>query len=79
MVYSINRISFDAINLNFMFNLFKKKSEKETLLKKYKSLTEEAYKLSHSDRTASDKKTKEANDVLDEIKAIEIKEKNNNT
>ena len=79
MVYSINRISFDAINLNFMFNLFKKKSEKETLLKKYKSLTEEAYKLSHSDRTASDKKTKEANDVLDEIKAIEIKEKNHNT
>lgn len=79
MVYSINRISFDAINLNFMFNLFKKKSEKETLLKKYKSLTEEAYKLSHSDRTASDKKTKEANDVLDEIKAIELKEKNHNT
>ena len=62
-----------------MFGLFKKKSEKETLLKKYKSLTEEAYKLYHSDRTASDKKTKEANDVLDEIKAIEIKEKNNNT
>jgi hypothetical protein len=62
-----------------MFGLFKKKSEKETLLNKYKSLTEEAYKLSHSDRTASDKKTKEANDVLDEIKAIEIKEKNNNT
>lgn len=62
-----------------MFGLFKKKSEKETLLSKYKSLTEEAYKLSHSDRTASDKKTKEANDVLDEIKTIEIKEKNNNT
>jgi len=79
LVYSINRISFDAINLNFMFGLFKKKSEKETLLKKYKSLTEEAYKLSHSDRTASDKKTKEANDVLDEIKAIELKEKNHNT
>ena len=47
-----------------MFGLFKKKSEKEILLKKYNTLTEEAYKLSHTDRTASDKKTKEANDIL---------------
>ena len=33
-----------------MFGLFKKKSEKDILLEKYKKLTEEAYKLSHYDR-----------------------------
>lgn len=59
-----------------MFGLFKKKSEKEILLKKYNTLTEEAYKLSHTDRTASDKKTKEANDILERIKIIESKENN---
>jgi len=59
-----------------MFGLFKKKSEKEILLKKYSALTEEAYKLSHTDRTASDKKTKEANDILEKIKIIESKENN---
>ena len=59
-----------------MFGLFKKKSEKEILLKKYNTLTEEAYKLSHTDRTASDKKTKEANDILEKIKIIESKENN---
>tara|TARA_B100000900_G_scaffold227675_1_gene193305 strand:+ start:297 stop:479 length:183 start_codon:yes stop_codon:yes gene_type:complete len=58
-----------------MFGLFKKKTEKETLLKKYKKLTEEAFKLSHSNRTASDAKTKEANDILLKIKALETQEK----
>lgn len=57
-----------------MFGLFKKKSEKERLLKKYNTLTEEAYKLSHSNRAASDAKTKEANDILDKIKALEAQE-----
>ena len=58
-----------------MFGLFKKKSEKEILLKKYKTLTEQAFKLSHSNRTASDAKTKEANDILLKIKALEAQEK----
>ena len=57
-----------------MFGIFKKKSEKDTLLKKYTALTEEAYKLSHSNRSLSDQKTKEANDVLDKIKALESTE-----
>ena len=57
-----------------MFGLFKKKSDKETLLKKYKTLTEEAFKLSHSNRTASDAKTKEAIDILEKIKALEVQE-----
>ena len=54
-----------------MFGLFKKKSKKDLLLKKYNELTKQAYKLSHSNRTASDQKTKEANDVLEEIKKLE--------
>ena len=53
-----------------MFGLFKKKSEEEVLLKKYNQLIKEAYKLSHSNRTASDAKTKEANDILDKIDLI---------
>ena len=35
---------------------------------------EEAFKLSHSNRTASDAKTKEANDILEKIKALEVQE-----
>ena len=54
-----------------MFGLFKKKSQKEILLKKYNDLTKQAYELSHSNRTASDQKTKEANDVLEQINKLE--------
>ena len=53
-----------------MFGLFKKKSEEEVLLKKYNQLIKEAYNLSHSNRKASDAKTKEANDILDKIDLI---------
>ena len=53
-----------------MFGLFKKKSEEELLLKKYNQLIKEAYNLSHSNRTASDAKTKEANDILEKIDLI---------
>ncbi|MEC8513951.1 MAG: Lacal_2735 family protein [Bacteroidota bacterium] len=56
-----------------MFGLFKKKSKKDILLAKYKKLNEEAYKLSHHDRKASDKKLKEANDILEQINALEEK------
>ena len=54
-----------------MFGIFKKKSKKDLLLKKYNKLMKEAYNLSHSNRQASDAKTKEANDVLDEINLID--------
>lgn len=50
-----------------MFGLFKKKSEKEKLQEQYKKLIEEAYKLSHSDRAASDRKTAEADEILQKI------------
>lgn len=53
-----------------MFGLFKKKSKKDILNKKYKKLMEESYQLSHSDRKASDLKRAEAEDVLKEIDAL---------
>lgn len=53
-----------------MFKFFKKKSKTEKLQEKYKKLLEEAYKLSSSNRTLSDAKTAEANEVLKEIEAL---------
>ena len=50
--------------------LFSRKSEKEKLHEKYKKLIDEAYKLSHSDRRASDLKTAEADAVLKQIEAL---------
>jgi hypothetical protein len=53
-----------------MFGLFKKKSEKEKLQEKYKALIAEAYKLSHTDRTASDRKTAEAEEIIKQIEKL---------
>ncbi len=54
-----------------MLGLFKKKSEKEKLQAKYQKLIDEAYKLSHTDRKASDLKTAEANELLDKIEKMD--------
>jgi hypothetical protein len=53
-----------------MFGLFKKKSEKEKLQERYGKLMEEAFQLSKTDRTASDAKTAEANEILAEIEKL---------
>ena len=50
-----------------MFNLFRKKTEKEKLEKQYKKCLEEAFILSKTNRAASDNKTAEANEILKEI------------
>jgi len=50
-----------------MFGLFKKKTELEKLQLKYKALMNEAYKLSKTNRTQSDQKYFEADEVLKEI------------
>ncbi len=54
-----------------MFGLFKKKSPKEKLEEQYKKLMEESYKLSHTDRKASDLKRAEAEEVLKQIEKVE--------
>ena len=58
-----------------MFGLFKKKTEIEKLEIKYKALLKEAYDLSKTSRSMSDKKTFEAEEVS---KQIEILRKKNN-
>ncbi|MEM8893622.1 MAG: Lacal_2735 family protein [Bacteroidota bacterium] len=53
-----------------MLGLFKKKSEKEKLEEKYRKLIDESYKLSHTNRSASDQKAAEADAVLKQIEAL---------
>lgn len=60
-------------SFKIMFNLFKKKTEKEKLQEKYKKLLEESYKLSHSNRAASDKKVAEAEAIFKKIEAMDQK------
>ena len=54
-----------------MFGLFKKKSEKEKLEKKYKNLMKEAFDLSKTSRYASDGKYAEVDKVQKEIDVLE--------
>jgi hypothetical protein len=53
---------------------FSRKSKKENLNEQYKKKLEQAYKMSTSNRTESDRLTKEANEILEEIKRLEIAE-----
>jgi hypothetical protein len=56
-----------------MFGLFKKDPMKD-LQKKYKALMEESYRLSTSDRKASDLKRQEADEVAKEMDALRAKQ-----
>ena len=58
-----------------MFGLFKKKSEREKLLADYKKLKEQAFILSKTNRSESDRLEKEAHDISLKIDIID-KEKN---
>ena len=53
-----------------MFGLFKKSDPKEKLNKQYKKLLAEAHELSKSNRTASDAKLAEAQEILEKIEAL---------
>ena len=53
-----------------MFGLFKKKTKLEKLQLKYEKLLAEAHKLSTTNRSMSDAKVFEANEVLKEIDKI---------
>lgn len=54
-----------------MFGLFKGKSEKEKLQKQYKKLMEQAHKLSHTDRRASDEIVARADEISKKIASLE--------
>lgn len=58
-----------------MFGLFKKKSKIELLEEKYKKLQQESYKLSTVNRTESDKKLAEAEEVIKEIELLKKQDK----
>nr|MBS0037494.1 Lacal_2735 family protein [Saprospiraceae bacterium] len=53
-----------------MFGLFKKKTQREKLEAKHKKLLEEAYRLSKTDRTKSDAKTAEADEIRKQLDAM---------
>lgn len=53
-----------------MFNIFKKKTEKEKLEKLYKKLLKEGYDLQSINRAASDQKYGEAQNILDKIEQL---------
>lgn len=56
-----------------MFNLFKKKSQVEKLNDKYKRLLAESHRLSTKNRKESDAKYAEADEVLQQIEALNNK------
>jgi hypothetical protein len=56
-----------------MFGLFKKKTEVEKLQEKYKKVMEEAFKLQSINRSDSDKKYLEADNLLKQIEKIQSK------
>lgn len=56
-----------------MFGLFKKKSEVEKLQDKYKKLMEDAYKLQSVNRSDSDQKYLEADNILKQIDLLKGK------
>jgi len=53
-----------------MFGLFKKETPLQKLEKQYKALMEESFKLSSTDRKASDLKAAEAAKVAEQIDAL---------
>ncbi len=53
-----------------MFGLFKKKTEVEKLDVKYRKLLAEAHQLSSTNRTKSDSKMQEAEEVLKQMDKI---------
>ncbi|MCH8535849.1 MAG: Lacal_2735 family protein [Flavobacteriaceae bacterium] len=57
-----------------MFGLFKKKSELDQLREKYKKLQKESFELSKTNRSESDKKLAEAEEVYKKIEALKSNE-----
>lgn len=57
-----------------MLGIFKKKSEKYKLFKQYEKLLKEAHKLSTSNRSASDAKYQEGDEILKKIDNLQPNE-----
>lgn len=59
-----------VIKIKYMFGLFKKKSEKQTLEAAYQKLTKESFDLSKTNRKASDQKAYEAEQVMKKLESL---------
>ena len=57
-----------------MFGIFKKKTEVEKLQSKYKALLKEAFELSKINRSKSDQKTFEADEIYKQIETLSKKQ-----
>lgn len=53
-----------------MFGIFKKKSEKEKLQKTYEKLMKESFELSTINRSKSDAKAAEADEIMKRLEAL---------
>ena len=60
-----------------MFGLFKKKTEKQKLMSKYKNLKKMAYEQSKINRRESDRLEYQAQEILNKIDEIEKSESKN--
>ena len=56
-----------------MFNIFKKTSPLQKLYQKHEQLLKDAHQLSKTNRSLSDQKYAEAEEILNNIKAAESK------
>lgn len=63
-------IQLRVIKIKYMFGLFKKKSEKQTLEAAYQKLTKESFDLSKTNRKASDQKAYEAEQVMKKLESL---------
>lgn len=63
-------IQLRIIKIKYMFGLFKKKSEKQTLEAAYQKLTKESFDLSKTNRKASDQKAYEAEQVMKKLESL---------
>ena len=56
-----------------MFGLFGKSNAIEKLQRRHKKVLEESYKLSHTNRAASDQKAVEAEEIMKKIESLRAK------
>jgi len=64
-------VEFPQLKFKIMFGLFKKKTEREVLLERYKKLMEESHSLSTTDRRKSDQKFAEAEELMNQVDTLE--------
>tara|TARA_B100000780_G_scaffold167310_1_gene117143 strand:- start:91 stop:363 length:273 start_codon:yes stop_codon:yes gene_type:complete len=72
--YWVTLLKFKNQQKNHMFGIFKKKTEVEKLQSKYEALLKEAFELSKINRSKSDQKTFEADEIYKQIETLSKKQ-----